>query len=448
MRGDGSIIVAGSFFDELTLGLSETGETSLTSDGGDDVLLAAYDAQGALLWGRRAGGTDIWDRGNAVAALSDDSFVVTGTFQGSATFGPDEANETVLDARAGRTRFFIAKFRPNGRLDWVKSNDGTASVHGNGVAVSADGAIAIAGRFTEGEAVFGSGEANETTLSTDSSDAFVARYAADGSVEWVEPIGGLGSDEGHAVTTTPSGAVVTTGYFEQRATFGSAGDGEVTIEATGDQNAFIARYGADGVLSWARQVGGEGYSSGLSISAAADDAIAVGIRFDGSAVFGPGEVNETSLQGASADVAVARYDAHGSLGWVSKAGGQGQDSPYGIRALPDGSVFVTGEITADSGATAVFGRGEPRETLLENEFGYAAFVARYDPDGSLRWARGAPCATSSGAGAAYGIDVQPGGSAVITGLFVGEIVFGEGEANETRVTAPEDMNLFVARLAP
>ena len=51
--------------------------------------------------------------------------------------------------------------------------------------------------------------------------------------------------------------------------------------------------------------------------------------------------------------------------------------------LSDGSSLVTGMF----GGTATFGPGEPEETTLTPAGGANIFVARYNPDGTLAWAK-------------------------------------------------------------
>ena len=69
----------------------------------------------------------IWPNGpsrRCVAAAPDGSAVLAGTFSGlefeAAVFGPGEPNETNLTAPANSVAMYIAHFRSNGALAWVK----------------------------------------------------------------------------------------------------------------------------------------------------------------------------------------------------------------------------------------------------------------------------------------------------------------------------------------
>ena len=72
--------------------------------------VAKYDASGELIWARRAGGATS-DYGLAIAVDGSGNSYVTGYFQGSATFGASEPNETTLTS-AGSRDIFVVKMLP------------------------------------------------------------------------------------------------------------------------------------------------------------------------------------------------------------------------------------------------------------------------------------------------------------------------------------------------
>ncbi len=117
---DDSVIVTGKFEYTATFGHGEPNATDLTSSGGHDIYVARYDIAGSLVWAKRAGGSSGQDMGLGVAALSDDAVVVTGSFQGTATFGSGESNETSLTS-AGNYDIYIARYNVNGSLLWASN---------------------------------------------------------------------------------------------------------------------------------------------------------------------------------------------------------------------------------------------------------------------------------------------------------------------------------------
>ena len=103
---------------------------------------------------------------SSVATFEDGSFVVTGGFEGSATFGSGEAGATTLVSE-GFEDIFLARYHADGRLAWARRAGGPdQGFDGEGdysddVATFPDGSCVITGRF-QGTANFGRGEAKET----------------------------------------------------------------------------------------------------------------------------------------------------------------------------------------------------------------------------------------------------------------------------------------------
>lgn len=101
---DGNSLVTG-FFDSLaTFDADGSNETTLESAGLQDIFVARYAPDGTLLWVRRAGGGS-GDVGYGIAVDAPGNSLVTGDFEGAATFGAGELNETTLES-AGWTDIF------------------------------------------------------------------------------------------------------------------------------------------------------------------------------------------------------------------------------------------------------------------------------------------------------------------------------------------------------
>ena len=105
-----------------------------------------------------------------MSTLADGSAIITGYFQGSATFGTSDLTS------AGNNDVFVARVDPDGTWAWATRAGGTSNDVGRSVSPLADGGALITGDF-EGTASFG---ANDLT-SAGSLDVFVARIGADGA---------------------------------------------------------------------------------------------------------------------------------------------------------------------------------------------------------------------------------------------------------------------------
>jgi hypothetical protein len=443
-----------------------------------------------LSWAKRAGGTG-HDGGRGIASYGDGSCVVTGRFIGTATFGEGEANATTLSSSADDDEFFVVKYNSNGTLAWAKHAQGTNYWdYGPGIASYGDGSCVVTGCFRE-TATFGEGEANETILSADySDDIFVVRYNSNGTLAWAKRAGGKGFSEGIGIASYADGSCVVTGCFTRTATFGEGEANETSLssERCDDlDDLFVARYNSNGTLAWAKRAGGTGNDLGRGIASYGDGSCVVTGCFRETATFGKGEANETILFSAGdVDLFVARYNSNGTLAWAKRAGGTDFDEGCGIASYADGSCVVTGCFME----TATFCEGEANETSLSSAGEEDIFVARYNSNGTLAWAKRAgdidweegygiasyadgSCVvtgrTSGNAGMfilkydtsgalvwangtrgpsseqGYGIASYADGSCVVTGGFWGTAKFGEGEVNATNLVSAGDWDIFIAK---
>jgi uncharacterized delta-60 repeat protein len=441
---DNSTVVTGQFKGTATFGPSEPNETILTSHGEFDIFIARYNPEGLLLWAKRAGGTGV-DVGYAITTLSDSSILVTGAYRDNAAFGPDEPNETILIA-LGSYDFFIARYNPDGTLSWAKRAGGYGWDEGYGITTLSDNSVVVTGRFDDG-ATFGSGESNQTNLtSAGNDDIFIARYNPDGTLSWAKRAGGLTHDQGYGITTLLDNSIVITGYFEG-ATFGEDEPNETRLHSAGYQDIFIAKYNPDGTLVWVKRAGGSSHDQGYGITTLLDNSIVITGYFSDSAIFGPLESNETILTSdGGEDIFIARYNPNGTLSWAKRAGGVAHDRGYGITTLSDNSTVVTGYFYG----SATFGPFESNETVLTSAIEWDIFIARYNPDGTLAWAKRAG---GSGDDRGYGITRLSDNSTVVTGNFgyysgVGTATFGPDEPNQTVLTSAGGLDIFIARFEP
>ena len=393
------------------------------------IILSAGDASaadGELLWAKRAVGSSGEQEGYGISTFSDDSSVVTGYFQGTTTFG---TGTTLVSASRD---IFIARYNADGTLAWAKSAGGVDWDEGYGISSFSDGSSVVTGYFS-GTATFGTG----TTLVSSSADydIFIARYNADGTLAWAKSAGGTDTDIGLGISTFFDGSSVVTGVFMGTATFGT---GTTLVSSSPNpEDIFIARYNADGTLAWAKRAADlNDFVESLGISTFPDGTCVVTGRFQGTTTFyslgTPGQ--QTVLVSAGYDdIFISKYNAYGTLVWANSAGGTDTDIGHGISTFSDGTCVVTGVFNG----TATFGTGT---TLVSA--GRDIFVARYNADGTLAWAKRAG---GTGEDVGRGISTFSDGTSVVTGYFQNTATFGPGDPNVTTLRSRGEANIFIAR---
>ncbi len=330
--------IAGGYFARTV----QFGSDSLSYAGGLDAWIGKIDSNGAFVWARRAGSSNL-EEARGVGVDAQGNAYMAGYFNGTADFAPG----TNL-VSAGNADVFLAKYSPTGDLLWAVRAGGTGFDSAEGMAVDASGGVFVVGRF-QNTAEFAPGV---TVTSNGSSDVFLAKFdGADGSLEWVRAAGSSSTDRGVGVGVDNTGSAYITGFFRNSITFDAT-----TLVAQNNDDMFLAKYSAGGELSWAQNAGTSlNFVQGLALDSTTSGDLAVSGWFGGTAVFGDAAFGMTkSLTSAgSFDAFVATFDSDGGLRCAVRAGSGGfnADYAYGVAINEAGAVAACGEFTG----TADFG---------------------------------------------------------------------------------------------
>ncbi len=426
------------------------------------IAATATDAQ-TLNWAKRAGGPYVGgprgDYFEAIAADAAGNTYVTGEFMLTGTFGPGETNETVLTS-AGERDVVIAKYASNGRLAWVQQAGSTGLDNGRGIALDQMGNAYVTGMTSAPGAVFGAGQGNATTLAE--SGSFLAKYAVDGTLVWAKSVGG-GGGRGVAVDEQgdiylagisscflakydPAGMLIwsrqltsttavacgdiavdaghntyVVGSFRRDATF----DDMVLRGPVDRQNLFLARFSAEGEVSFAVLVGGTGYPP----PGDADSASGVAVDSSGNAYI-------TGDYGAY--LFVAKYAPGGTVIWARHAAGTGISNGADVAVDAQDRIYVTGAYGLDDDDAATFGPGQPTATVAA---GRGGFLAEYTSDGLfVRLAKIAGDILL----ALPSVAVDTHGGLYLSGSFEQTATFNSGEPGEVRLTSAGGIDMFIA----
>ena len=223
--------------------------------------------------------------------------------------------------------------------------------------------------------------------------------------EWTKIAGGPAVDKVTGIAADLTGNIFITGYFDSTIAFDST-----RLVSAGGTDVFIAKYDADGVLLWAKQVGGQNddYTSGISTDITGNCYVSGFFYIQGNVTtFG----STTISQAGDADIFISKFSAAGNLLWVRNGGGRSDDASYSIATDVAGNSYVAGYFSG----TATFGN------IKVTSNGYSdVFIAKYDAAGNLVWVK-------TGGGSyqdeAYAVSTDVSGNCYITGYFTGNAVF-------------------------
>jgi uncharacterized protein (AIM24 family) len=206
-------------------GTIDFGGGALTSAGGQDVVVAKFNASGTHLWSKQFGGVQT-QIGDGIAVDSNNNVILGGYFQSTIDFGGG------LLTTVGANDVYVAKLTSTGAHVWSKSYGGVGEQILAGMALDGSGNIVVTGR-NNGVVDFGGG----SIASAGMYDVFVAKLDPIGGFLWAEGFGdALENQFGRAVATDGMGAIALIGSFGSTIDFGAG-----PLTSAGGQDVFIAK---------------------------------------------------------------------------------------------------------------------------------------------------------------------------------------------------------------
>ncbi|MCP4678386.1 MAG: hypothetical protein GY854_23310 [Deltaproteobacteria bacterium] len=358
----GDVLIAGDFVHTVTLNPQDPVATELTTEPEwwHDIFIARFSIDGSLVWARRDGGT-AEEYGLLVVALPDESIVFVGRFSDAyqSLMGQGEENETALSATPNSRTIFVAKYNPDGLLDWAKTIDLDWASE---ITVQPDGSFLILGGFWSFSATFGQGEPNETSIPQSSAlpvehgAAVLAHYEPDGTLLWARGVSA-------STDTTPWGeaeapdvvagdnSFMLTGVFAKELHFHNA-DEDISVLSTVDcdandgncRNAFTAGYDKNGgLVETTTYQAYPTYPYESRVAFFSDQSFLTGGGFQNELVFDPGGANETTLIETEWAAFIAHYEKSGALNWAGRLCSRCLVYLSNIATADDGSAIVLGD---------------------------------------------------------------------------------------------------------
>ncbi len=192
-------------------------------------------------------------------------------------------------------------------------------------------------------------------------DAFAAKLNSSGGLTWNTFLGGSSGDAGYGIAVDGSGNVYVAG--NSGATWGSP------VRAyTSGSDAFAAKLGSSGGLTWNTFLGGSGGDAGRAI--AVDGNGNVYVAGYSNATWGSPVRSYNSL----GDGFAAKLYSSGGLTWNTFLGGSGVDDGIGIAVDGSGNVYVAGQSDVTWGSP-----------VRAYTSGWDGFAAKLNSSGGLTW---------------------------------------------------------------
>ena len=319
----GNIYVCGYFNDTAYFG-----NTTLVSHGLEDIFLAKYNSNGTQVWVRSAGSV-LGDNAFSLSVNLAGEVYITGKVIGDQLL---IENDTIAANGGNDADVFVAKYDAAGNYLWAVTGGGSEEDMTFAIDNTSDGGAVVSG-FFYGTSTFGIHSISSN--GPDEHDAFVARIDNDGNWLWATSVGGTLGDASYGIVVGKSDICYVTGYFAGFANFGN-----LTVDARGYNDIFLARFSPQGSCDMVVRAGGSELDIGLDIDLDEDGNPHITGFYD--AASGNVEFQETPVSGDGKEVFVAKYNGAGNLYWVKTAGGGHGDFGNALAVGSTGSIFLTG----------------------------------------------------------------------------------------------------------
>lgn len=310
-------------------GTATFGSTSLTSSGNQDVFIAKYNSSGALQWAVRAGGTGA-DIGNGITLDNTNNIIVTGEFNGTATFGTSSLSTTSTASDA-----FTTKLSNSGTFIWTEQGTGSLSIRGIEVTSDPNDNVYVTGQF--------SGNVTFDVLHTNAmyNIIFLVKYNSQGQEQWFRVIGGGGSNIANGIASDNQSNIYLTGDFTGNLTF--FGSSNYILSNAYSNKIFVAKYSTNGSLSWATASGSDGDLTSADIDVTPNgNSYIVGnytCKLNEYAdIYGQGTFNSVGYN----DIYISSFNTSGVHQYSRNTGSRANDYGFGIGVNSSGYPHITG----------------------------------------------------------------------------------------------------------
>jgi hypothetical protein len=447
----GNVYMIGSFSGTVDFDPSAATER-LTSTSDQDIFVAKYDNEGALVFVNQMQTTTAGNSisyaediavdtdGNVFVAVSFVNQITLGTtVLGTTVLGTTVLGTTVLtstsDENGESSRdILLARYSRSGELAFAYAIGGTGTDYGYALAMTPDSKLLLTGRFQR-QVDFDPGPGSTVLEAEDNStDIYLARYNLDGTLDAAVTEGGTDYQIANVLTVDGQGNVIIGGTYRNRLSFNRSN----TFNHPDTRNGFVAKYDADLRFRWALPLrlpqnrANEDWKMTLYIQTDPADNVLVTGKFVG--LLDVAGQRLTAAESTS-DIYLTRIRPDGTPDFARRYGGAGDEETRDVTVGPDGTIYLVGNFAGELNLDP-----DRTDDNLTAQSGSDGFLAQLDPSGNYRSAqpfRGNDDVTLKR------LIVSPADPAtmLLTGMFDGTLALNES----TSLSSSGEADVFFAR---
>ena len=260
------------------------------------------------------------------------------------------------------------------------------------------------------------------------------------SIDLAIQAGGTGLDNATILVTDHAGDLIFGGRFQDTATFDGLSYTATGLANYGISDAYVAKYEPDGSHVWVRHFGGNAHESsttavqGLTVNQANEIFVTGG--YTGSLTMDTAVLPQG---GADPDFFLVKYDAAGTELWAKAGFCSFICLGMALDVDAAGDLLVTGFFGHHNFGGNIMLDG----TTLTSVGGSDMFIAKFDTNGNLIWAKRAGSSTTGIGESGQSIAVDASGNSIVSGTFAGTSSF-----DGVSISSAGERDIFVAKYDP
>ncbi|GEP52602.1 hypothetical protein FNO01nite_32740 [Flavobacterium noncentrifugens] len=331
---DGGYIMAGNT-------TSNDGDVS-GNHGNGDAWVVKLNASNEIEWQKTLGGS-LYDYAQSMQQTADGGYIVAGY---------TESHDGDATGNHGGDDAWIVKLDATGTTQWLKLLGGLDSDRAFAIQQTTDGGYVVAGYTYSNE--------GDVSGNHGSSDSWVVKLTASGTIEWQKTLGGTGPDAAFAIKQTTDGGYIMAGV-------NNSNNGNVSGNQ-GFIDFWVVKLNATGAIQWQKSTGGTDSDQAYSIQQTTDGGyIAAGSTYSNN--------GDVSGNHGNLDLWVVKFDASGTVEWKKTLGGSATEQAYSILQSADGGYIVAGYTNSSDGDVS----GN------DATFAFDVWVVKLNATGTMEW---------------------------------------------------------------
>lgn len=366
----GNVYVGGSFQSEISLD-----SLTLTAvNGTGDLFLLKLAEDGQVIWGRSAGGERLdrcwgvtWDAAGRVYIVGDfcSNSITFDTVTLENNYQTPYIDDSTFDV-------FTTCYDEDGTVLWARSAGGQWHDNARGIACDGLGGAYVLGTFLSSEIVFDT----VSLTNTGNVDLFLARYDANGSVQWARNARGTGQENAWSLVVDSDDRVYIAGSYQSPTL---EFDAHVLTNTSDNFDLYVAKFDPSGRVLWALSATGQEWDEATALAIDREDNIFLAGHYSSDTLsFDTTHLVLSNNEQSNIDMFLVKFDQDGCVGWATGSSGAAWVYPQSASVWNMDRIAITGSFTGNNfGDTEQFGIWP-----ITTHGSYDILLVTYDVDGS------------------------------------------------------------------